>query len=87
MLQATLLQFLFLSHQRISYPGKFTSELGTVWSSFGSVIPIIAAFVLLAIHLISPFFESRLLMFICRKCKPFLLSGGSHIIEFISGDF
>ena len=86
MLQATLLQFLFLSHQRISYPGKFTSELGTVWSSFGSVIPIIAAFVLLAIHLISSFFESKLLMFICRKCKPFLLSG-SHIVEFIYGDF
>ena len=36
-------------------------------------------------HLISSFFEIKLLMFICRKFKPFLLSG-SHIVELISGD-
>ena len=77
--------FLFLSHGRISYPRKFTSESTTVWSSFDSVIPIIAALVLLAIHLISSFFEIKLLMFICRKCKNFLLSG-SHMVDLISGD-
>ena len=59
--------FLLLSHRRISYPGKFTSESGTVWSIFDSVIPIIAALVLFAMNLISSFFESKLLMFVCRK--------------------
>ena len=34
----------FLSHWKILYPGRFTSELGSVWSRFDSVIPIIAAF-------------------------------------------
>ena len=70
----------------ISYPpGRFTSESGRVWSSFDSVIPIIAALVLLAMHLNSSFFKTTLLMFICRKCKPSLLNG-SHMVEFISGD-
>ena len=55
---------LFLSNRRISYPGRFTSELVIVWSSFDSAIPIIAALVLLAMHLISTFFERKLLMFI-----------------------
>ena len=48
--QATPSPFLLLSHQKISYPGKLTSRSGTVWSSFDSVIPIIAALVLLAMH-------------------------------------
>ena len=65
---------------------KVTSESGTVWSSFDFVIPIIVALVLSAINLISSFFKSKLLMFMCRKCKPFLLSG-SHIVELISEDF
>ena len=43
------------------------------------------ALVLLAMNLISYFFASKLLMFQCRKCKPFLL-GGSRILELISGD-
>ena len=77
--------FLFSSHRRISYPGRFTPESGTEWSSFDSVDPNTEALVLLAMHLISSFFESILLMFICRKCKPFLLNG-SHMAEFISGD-
>ena len=64
---------------------KFTSESCTVWSCFDSVIPIIAALVLLAMHLILSFFESTLLMFIYRKCKPFLFSG-SHMVELISRD-
>ena len=83
--QATPPPFLFLSNPRISYPGKFASESGTVWSSFDSVIPVIAALVLLAMQLLSSFFKSKLLMFVCRKCKPFLLSG-SHMVELISGD-
>ena len=83
--QATPLSFLFLSNRGISYRGKFTSESGTVWSSFDSVIPLITPLVLLAMHFISSFFESKLLMFICRKYKPFSLSG-SHMVELISGD-
>ena len=76
--------FLYPSHRRISYPGKFASESGTGWSSFDSVIPIIVALVLLAMHLISSFFESKLLMFISKKYKLLLLSS-SHIVEPISG--
>ena len=67
-MQGTLI---FLSHWRISYPGRVNFESGTVWSSFDSVIPIVVALVLLAMHLISSFFESNLLMFLCRKWKPF----------------
>ena len=48
--------------------------------------PIIAALVLLAKHFISSFFGSKLLILICRKCKPFLLSG-CNIVELIFGDF
>ena len=66
-------------------PGKFTSESATVWSTFDSAIPIIAALALLGMNIILSLFESQLLMFICRKCKPCLLSG-SHIIMFISED-
>ena len=76
---------LFLSNQRISNPAKFTFESGTVWSSFVSVIPIIAVLVLLTIHLIWSFFENKLVMFICRKRKPFLVSD-SHLVELMSED-
>ena len=48
--QATPPPFLFLSHWRISYPGRLTSRSGTVSSSFDSVIPIIAALVLFGMH-------------------------------------
>ena len=47
--QATSTPFLFMSHQRISYPGRLNSRSGTIWSSF--VIPTIVALVLLAMHL------------------------------------
>ena len=48
--QTTPPPFLFLSHRRISYPGRSTSRSGTAWSSFDSVIPIIASLVVLAMH-------------------------------------
>ena len=48
-LQATPPPFLFLSHWRISYPGRLTSRPGTEWQSFASVIPIIAVSTLLSI--------------------------------------
>ena len=73
MSQGTPPPFLCLSHRGISYPGKFASESGTVWSNFDSVIPIIAPVVILTMHLISSSFKSKLLMFICRKCKPFFV--------------
>ena len=76
---------LFLSNQRISYPEKFTFESGTAWSSIVSVIPIIAVSVLLTIHLIWSFFENKLVMFICRKRKPFFVSD-SHLVELMSED-
>ena len=38
--QATPPLFLFLSNQRISYPGRSTLRSSTVWSSFDSVIAI-----------------------------------------------
>ena len=60
-------QFLFLSHWRISCLGRLSSELGTVWSSFDSVIPVVATLVLLTIILFHLFFELKLFMFICKK--------------------
>ena len=77
--------FLFLSHQRISYPGSLTLRSGIVWSSFDSVIPIIAALVLLAMHFNSSSFWSKLSILIWRKCKPFLLSS-SQMLVFLARD-
>ena len=57
--QATPPPFLFLSHRRISYPGRLTSISGTVRSSFDSVIPIIAL-ALLAMRFNSSIFGSKL---------------------------
>ena len=53
----------------MSYPGKFTSESGTVWPSFDSVIPTIATLVLLEMHLILSFFESKLLSLYAENVK------------------
>lgn len=71
--QVTQTSFPFLVHWRI-YPGRFTSELGTVWSSFDSVIPFITVPVLMTMHLNSSFFNRKLFTINSnrRKCKPFL---------------
>ena len=37
------------------------------------------------VSFISSFFEIKLFMFICRKCKPFLFSD-SQMLEFLSRD-
>ena len=71
-LQVTPPPFLFLSHRIILYPGTFTYELVAAGSSFDSVIPIMAALVLLAMDPISSLYESKLFMVICRRCKPLI---------------
>ena len=64
----------------------FSSELGTALSNCDSVILVIITLVLLAMHFISYFLKSKLLTYLCRKCKLFLLSD-SQMVEFLSGDF
>ena len=64
---------------------RLNSIWRTVWLSFYSVIPIIVARVLLAMHFNSSIFRSKLFILIWRKCKPFLLSG-SQILVFTAGD-
>lgn len=66
------------------YRGRFTYESRAVCSSFDSY-PNYGSFSLTDNASYFIFFESKLLMFISRKWKPFLLSG-SHIVEFISRD-
>ena len=47
--------FYYIEDIFTTYPGRSTSKSDTVWSSIDSVIPVIAALVLLAIPLIPSF--------------------------------
>ena len=69
---------LLRSWRRIVYPQTSISESSTKSSSHDSVIPITAAFVLVASKINSFNFGSKLRIFKWIKCKPFLKNVGNH---------